>query len=354
MLKNFSWAPGKIIPVRNMPWALSRMAATLATCLVLAGLPAGMTFPDDATPVDAGAGRISRQVVITIDDLPKTMGSESLESATMVTDDTLAALRKHKVPALGFVIGNKVFVKDEVDARLDLLRRWVADGHELGNHSFSHPSFNKLGLIPYEDDVLRGDLAPRLIMEETGQPVRYFRHPYNQTGPSTEVKSEFRSFTAARGTIITPFTVEHADYLFNLLWVKARESGDEEQAERIRTAYMDHLDSAFDFAEELALDTFGNPIPQVFLIHTNDINARCLDEMLTRLEDRGYRFIPMDEAMKHPAYATPDNYVGGNGISWLHRWRHSLDLPDMLRQEPDPPVWLIKAWRVAQQKAKGD
>ncbi|MCZ6601288.1 MAG: polysaccharide deacetylase family protein [Acidobacteria bacterium] len=333
MLKKFSWALGEIV------W------------LLLAALPSGMTFPGATPPVDTGDGQSSRQVVITMDDLPKTMGSESLESATRVTEAILAALREHKAPTLGFVIGNKVFMKDEVDARLDLLRRWVAAGAELGNHSFSHPSFQKMDLIPYEDDVLRGDLAPRLIMEETDRPVRYFRHPYNQTGPSIEVKAEFRAFMAARGTIIAPFTVEHADYLFNRLWLEARENGNEEQAERIRIAYLDHLSTAFDFAEELALDTFGGPIPQVFLIHANDINALCLDEMLTRLEDRGYRFIPMDQALEHPAYATPDTYVGGSGISWLHRWRHSLDLPDRLRQEPDPPGWLLKAWRAAQQQA---
>lgn len=354
LLEKLSRMLREFIGVPDMPQVASRPAGTLAACLLLATLSSGSTFPGVMPPPGSSDGHVLRQVVITLDDLPKAMGEESLGSATMVTDATLAALSKHEVPALGFVIGSKVFIKNEVDARLDLLRRWVAAGHELGNHSFSHPSFQKMGLIPYEDDVLRGDLAPRLIMAETERPVRYFRHPYNQTGPSSEVKAEFRAFMAARGTIIAPFTMEHADYLYNLLWVKAREIGDEKQAERIRAAYMAHLDTAFDFAEELALDTFGDPIPQVFLIHTNDINARSLDAILTRLEDRGYRFISMDQAMKHPAYATPDTYVGGNGISWLHRWRYSLDLPDRLRQEPDPPGWIIKAWRAAQQQAEGD
>src|SRR5260370_22195595 len=33
------------------------------------------------------------------------------------------------------------------------------------------------------------------------------------------------------------------------------------------------------------------------LIHANDINADCLDELLKRLESRGYRFITLDQML---------------------------------------------------------
>jgi peptidoglycan/xylan/chitin deacetylase (PgdA/CDA1 family) len=288
-------------------------------------------------------------VVITIDDLPKTMGSDSLESATLVTEQIIAALARHQVPALGFVIGDKVFMNNQVDARLDLLRRWLGAGSDLANHSFTHPSFNTTDLVAYQDDVIHGDLVPRLLMGEKDRTLRYFRHPYNQTGPTAEIQSDFRAFMAARETIIAPFTVEHSDYMFNSLWAEAKGSGDEEGAERIRKVYMEYLDTAFDFAEELTLDTFGDPIPQVFLIHANDLNGVCLDAMLARLQERGYRFVSLDQALEHPSYATPDDYVGTNGISWLHRWRHSLGLPDRLRDEPDPPAWILKAWLKSQE-----
>jgi peptidoglycan/xylan/chitin deacetylase (PgdA/CDA1 family) len=320
----------------------------LITTLVLAGgLPAGHMLADSAEP--AGSGKdTSRQVVITIDDLPKIMGNDSIESATEATAKIVASLARHQVPALGFVIGRQVFMDDQVDARLDLLRQWLAAGSDLGNHSFSHPSFNTTDPAAYQDDVMHGDLFPRRLMEENGRTLRYFRHPYNQTGPTAEIKSAFRTFMASRDYIIAPFTVEHADYAFNKIWVEARERGDEEGAGRIRAAYMEYLDTAFDFAEQLTLDTFGNPMPQIFLIHANDLNAVCLDAMLTRLQERGYDFVSMDQAMDHPSYTTPDDYVGTNGISWLHRWRHSLGLPDRLRDEPDPPTWILKAWQASQ------
>jgi peptidoglycan/xylan/chitin deacetylase (PgdA/CDA1 family) len=81
--------------------------------LRLAAVPSGMTFPGAAPPAGTDGGHSPRHVVITIDDLPKTMGSESLASATRVTEAILDALGKHHAPSLGFVIGNKVFMKGD-------------------------------------------------------------------------------------------------------------------------------------------------------------------------------------------------------------------------------------------------
>jgi hypothetical protein len=38
------------------------------------------------------------------------------------------------------------------------------------------------------------------------------------------------------------------------------------------------------------------------------------------IEDQGYRFIALDEALEDPAHELPDTFVGRGGIGWLHRW----------------------------------
>ena len=70
----------------------------------------------------------------------------------------------------------------------------------------------------------------------------------------------------------------------------------------------------------------GRPIPQILLIHANEINSIALGEMLDRLERRGYELIALSQALEDDAYATPDEYVGRWGISWFHRWRHGRGL----------------------------
>ena len=114
---------------------------------------------------------------------------------------------------------------------------------------------------------------------------------------------------------------------------------------KIRQAYLDQLDLAFDFAEMLSRDTFGREIPQIFLIHSNQINALELANTLDRLVERGYRFISLAEALKDPAYETVNAYEGTAGISWLHHFRVGLGKENRLRDEPDPPRWMIDAYR---------
>jgi hypothetical protein len=152
------------------------------------------------------------------------------------------------------------------------------------------------------------------------------------------------AFLTERGYTVTPFTVEHVDYAFERLWTDAVDRGDAELAQSTLQLYLEHLDTAFDYAESFSLELFGREIPQVFLIHVNRVNAEALDDMLTRLERRGYRFVSLDEALDDPAYRTPDTYVGPWGMSWLHRWWTSQGHEPRM-DEPDPPRFVIDRYR---------
>jgi hypothetical protein len=57
----------------------------------------------------------------------------------------------------------------------DLVRRIVAEGHEIGNHSFTHPN---LGEVPNELVDLEMNTTQRLIESLTGRSTRLFRAPY--------------------------------------------------------------------------------------------------------------------------------------------------------------------------------
>ena len=95
------------------------------------------------------------------------------------------------------------------------------------------------------------------------------------------------------------------------------------------------------WCETLATEDFGRAIPQILLIHANELHTDALDALLTRIEQRGYRFVTLGDAMKDAAYSTPDDFVGSFGPSWLHRWRVAKNLPSRLKDEPDPPQWVI-------------
>jgi peptidoglycan-N-acetylglucosamine deacetylase len=106
-------------------------------------------------------------------------------------------------------------------------------------------------------------------------------------------------------------------------------------------AYLEFQDRELDWAQAFSVETFGREIPQILLCHVNRLNADAMPELTRRLRARGYSFVSIDTAVKDPAYDTPDDYVGRNGVSWLHRWRVALRLPPRLDSEPDPPDWVL-------------
>jgi len=286
-----------------------------------------------------------RSVALTFDDLPKALDSGNLVDARRTTSETLSALKRHRAPAIGFVNERQLHVPGEMDARIAILQLWVQAGIALGNHTFSHPDLQTTPLSQYEDDVIHGEVITRQLMRNQGPYQLYFRHPFTHTGPTKEVRAAFEEFLKTRGYKIAPFTIENSDYIFNKLYIEARKANDQPLLMRIRAAYLEHNDAVFGFIEGLSREMFGREITQILLIHANDLNADCMDEMLKRMETRGYEFKTLDRALEDKAYETRDDFVGRMGPSWLHRWSISLGLKMKLDQEPDPQNWVMEMYQ---------
>jgi peptidoglycan/xylan/chitin deacetylase (PgdA/CDA1 family) len=284
-----------------------------------------------------------RSVALTFDDLPEALDG-SLARMKRNTPELLRSLKLHNAPAIGFVNEGKLHTAGETDARIAVLKQWVDAGMILGNHTFSHARLFTTPLLKYEDDVIKGELITRRLMSGHEPYQLYFRHPYTSTGPNKDVKAAFENFLRERGYKVAPFTIENSDYIFNRLYVDARRDKDEAMMDRLRKAYLEFNDAQFEFFERLSNEMFGRDINQVLLIHANDINADCLDQMLKKLEARGYRFVTLDQALEDKAYLTKDDYIGPNGPSWMHRWTVSLGMKMKLKEEPDPPKWVLDSF----------
>jgi peptidoglycan/xylan/chitin deacetylase (PgdA/CDA1 family) len=275
------------------------------------------------------AGGGERKVAVTIDDLPAAGGAGlrlDLPSLRGINQRMLAALTKHEVPAIGFVNESRLHVPGEMDERIAMLQSWL-----------------EVPLRDYQDDVLHGEVITRRLLEARGEEPRFFRFPYNHRGTDAGTRDAFDAFLKERGYRVAPFTVEHVDYAFNSVYTRAREAGDTEAMAKVRSAYLDFLDTAFEYFEGLSVDLWGREIAQIFLIHVNEINAECMGEMLERLVKRGYSFVSLAEALEDEAYDAPDDYLGRFGPSWLHRWTITRGLP-MRRDEPDPPAFILEAY----------
>jgi peptidoglycan/xylan/chitin deacetylase (PgdA/CDA1 family) len=85
------------------------------------------------------------------------------------TPAILDILKRENVPATFFVMGKNG------QAHPELLRRMVNEGHEIGNHTFTHPN---LGEIPGRITMLELNATQRLIESITGRSTVLFRPPY--------------------------------------------------------------------------------------------------------------------------------------------------------------------------------
>lgn len=115
------------------------------------------------------AAPIERRVAITIDDLPFVAhrqahgASGEYARAEAATNGLLAALDRHKAPAIGFVNESKLMVPGEIDRRTALLARWIDAGQSLGNHGYAPPDYHAMPAGRFEDEVVRGDTVLRML-----------------------------------------------------------------------------------------------------------------------------------------------------------------------------------------------
>lgn len=281
-----------------------------------------------------------REIVITIDDLPA--ANANVMTGQEIVDMTaklLATLRDQKVPAVGFVNEKKLYKFGEVDDRIKALSMWVDSGFELGNHTFSHASLNRVGLKEWEEEVVRGETVTRLLLTQHNMKLRYFRHPYLDVGRDLQTRREAEAFLVDRGYRIAPITMDAWDWMYAGVYEDARKRGDAALEQQLVSSYLSYTSAVFDYYEKFSKDLIGYEPPQILLLHGNWLEADHIGELLDLLRKRGYRFVTLQDALGDPAYSMPDQYVGEAGTNWLDHWAITRGQPP--RNTPVFPQWVI-------------
>lgn len=137
-------------------WPKTNPQASIAKAWVVAEGPSQVHRSDDAR----------RLVTFTFDDGP----------TPEITPEVLAILKKHRVKATFFVIGKYL---DGDSGRAKAVRRSlkkvVAAGHLVGNHTWSHANLALLSPWEVTQEI---DRSAEIIEKNTGQKPTLFRPPY--------------------------------------------------------------------------------------------------------------------------------------------------------------------------------
>jgi peptidoglycan-N-acetylglucosamine deacetylase len=277
----------------------------------------------------------TKKIALTIDDLPIAQaGSDACqpENLSRWTDDLIQQFAK--LPTVLFVIGDRCGEFDA--ARKNSLAKWQKAGAELGNHTFSHPSFSKVSFADYQADI---EKARQVLDPISGKRrVRYFRSPYLHIGNTAEKKIALQQYLSSVKLQQSQVTVDNSDWTFANALVKAKASNDVPMQEKIGAAYLAFTSEVLDFYERRTQEVVGREISHILLLHSNAINAKYGRAVVELFQERGYRFVSLSEALKDPVYQLTDGYTGANGISWIHRWGLGKNM--QIVWDPDPPKWL--------------
>lgn len=232
----------------------------------------------------------SLEVAVTIDDLPA-VRNENIATQTAINKKILYALAKYEIKATAFVNEIKLYFDPKnTSKRIDILRLWVANGHELGNHTYSHKFFSKTNLEEFEADVIKGEKVSKKIMQEAGKDLHYFRYPYLDTGKNIETRKLFEQFLIERGYTIASITINTDDWKFNKTLLD-----NPYDKEEIIAKYLEHTRKVF------RNQKFNNKnVKQhIWLLHANLINSYVMEDLLKIVAEYGYNFVPLQKVLPY-------------------------------------------------------
>lgn len=283
------------------------------------------------------------KVAVTIDDLPlQRAGSYNREQNEAVTDKLIKNLASQKVPVIGFVNESKLYSKGQLESyKVDLLKRWLDAGFELGNHTFSHRSANQISADEFNKDIIRGEEITKPLEKSYGKDLRYFRHPYLHTGLSLETKYAIENFLKDNGYKIAPVTFDNSEWIYAAAYDKAVKEKNSEMMLKLGEDYLKYMKQKSEYWESQSVALFGRNIAQTLLIHANALNAEYFDELCAIFRQKDYEFVTLDEALNDEAYQSKDMFIKNNGISWIHRWAITQGKKvSFFGDEPESSKWV--------------
>ncbi|WP_242122301.1 polysaccharide deacetylase family protein [Sphingomonas lacusdianchii] len=278
-----------------------------------------------------------KRIALTFDDAPRARGPFLTPEER--TARIIAGLRKAKVrQAAFFVVPGNLAAPDGAGGE-QRIAAYVAAGHVIANHSFSHPALKSRTAQAYLADI---DRAGDWLKGRRGLRP-WYRFPFLDEGGTDKAKRDaVRTGLAARGLSNGYVTVDGSDWNIENLTAQARKAGKPVDMDALRDLYVEtHVESA-QFTDRLAKQALGRQPVQVMLLHETDLAAYWIADLVAALRAKGWTIVTADVAYRDPiAKLHPDTpSAQGNlleAIAWekgvpAPRWyeRNTLSIADPL------------------------
>lgn len=249
--------------MKKKPTSLVSMILTFLLLLFL------ITPPIQAAPSQfiTKANTSEKVVALTFDD-----GSDGTNFNRI-----LSILAKHNIKATFFLTG--AGATDHPQS----IRDAVNMGHDIGNHSYSHPYFTQISIVEMVNQLTKTDQIIRNLTGVSTKP--FFRAPYGATNQ----------------TVLQ--TVGNAGYTYTLHW------------------NIDSIDWTGNLAQDISNRVLKNIVPgTIILMHTGagaSGTPPALEIIIPALKKLGYRFVTLSDLLK--VTGNPNVPAPGSGTAYTVR-----------------------------------
>jgi uncharacterized protein (TIGR02246 family) len=128
-----------------------------------------------------------------------------------------------------------------------------------------------------------------------------------------------RGYLERTGQRNLPVTLDNQDWSYEEPWVEARRAGDEQRMREIGEDYLAALRFSIRHHERTGDRLFGRELPQILLLHANEVGAAHWDRLFDWLKRTGHRFVGADELLSDPVFEETHAFVGSSGFSLWDR-----------------------------------
>jgi peptidoglycan/xylan/chitin deacetylase (PgdA/CDA1 family) len=245
--------------------------------------------------VAAVPAHAQKRIALTFDDIPRERGA--FFSPDERTVRLIAALKRAKVDQAAFFLNAGFLENPDGKGGEDRITAYVAAGHVLANHSFSHPHLSEVTAEEYLANI---DGNEAWLKGRDGRRP-WFRFPYLDEGMTDKAKRDaVRAGLKARGLQNGYVTVDGADWHIEMLTQQAARDGKKMDMEELRAFYVDTHVASANFNDELAKRELGRQPLHVLLLHETDIAALYIEDLVNALRKDGWEIVTADAAFADP------------------------------------------------------
>ncbi|MCP5322650.1 MAG: polysaccharide deacetylase family protein [Candidatus Paracaedibacteraceae bacterium] len=228
-----------------------------------------------------------KRIAISIDDAPSP--STPLFTGMQRTLAIINHLKRVNAPPVGvFAIGKHV-----IDFGAAQLVEYGKAGHVIGNHTFAHKALKNWTADAYVQDIVKAD---NLLKNMPGY-APMFRSPFLDEGYPQQTR-QVKEALDKMGYIKAGVTVNNFDFYMESILQKALRQGKFIDFDKLGKVYLQVMLECIEFYDGLATLQKKHPINHVLLMHSNDLTALYIGDLVKALRQKGWKIISFKNAYK--------------------------------------------------------